>query len=156
MNLKYYYTPNATKRIKAGKFQIQFEAVDLIGGVWSGITATSNPEEQAALAQLGANGVVEITQTEYEGYAKKNSRPNDWSSSRQLTPQPEPSKPSPAAPAVAGAAIGSSEPAAVPEKIEEVIQLGQVLSSEPEPVVIPVKKRGRPKKVTVAKSLEGI
>lgn len=73
---KYYHADNVNRRIKVGGQQFLFEPYGQFAGVWSGVFATENDSQQAALsAAVGQRGVSvrEITQEEYDSFIKKKA-----------------------------------------------------------------------------------
>ena len=87
---KYYYAANATRRIRAGKYEFRFEPCDFIAGVWGGIISTDREDEQAALVTLASVGVKEISLEEYEVFGKKKLSP---SASKNLVELSQPRNP---------------------------------------------------------------
>lgn len=72
--IKYYHADNVNRRIKIGGQQFLFEPYGQFGGVWSGIFATENEGQQAALDSVigkANSSITEISQAAYESFVKK-------------------------------------------------------------------------------------
>lgn len=73
--MRYYHTDNASRAVRAGGFEFQFEPTELRAGAWSGLLAVADESAQAALISLIFEGgpIQEITAEEFEAQKKKTS-----------------------------------------------------------------------------------
>jgi len=67
--MRFFYTSNATRTYRAGKYQINFEPLIFSGGSWAGVFSTEDEDLAKALVEHGAP-LREITQDEFETLKK--------------------------------------------------------------------------------------
>lgn len=136
---KYYHAENCNKRIKSGKTDFLFEVYGQFQGVWLGIFATDDEQQQAALDNLAAtpsSAVTAISEADYQVNLKKK-----WLDTRAAKlPSQEPKAPAHLLGKVAAVADKPSpgpvnsapvilKPVELPESVESVIKVGKVAIS---------------------------
>ena len=77
MATKYYYSPNASRRIAGADGTLfNFEVIDQFVGKWRGVLAEDDAKRQESLAPLVEKKLIsEITEGEYQEYLKKKTNP---------------------------------------------------------------------------------
>lgn len=154
---KFYRAENANRRINSGGFSFIFEPYENFGGTWRGVYTTEDNGEMSALNSVTADArtaVTEISQSEYEAYAKKKAPVPSQQSDQSKTPllqgaiiqspavlvvEPEPHMVEPEAPLLAALQVDNAN-------LDEVIETGPVQLAPPstiEPGIKPKGRRGR-------------
>ena len=136
--MKYYECKNASRPVKAGGLSLQFTAYRHFAGAWLGVFASDNAQEIAELSWLvsdPASGVKEITADEYAVALKKKAP----TSTPYIVSPPSPRQPKTAVVADrAGRLVEGGKgdvpieaaQSVIPEKIEDVLKVGQVKPHE--------------------------
>lgn len=147
-SMRYYHAANATKRIKAGDVEIQFEPYAVIGGAVSGLFSTESETEIWALSHGAGSGVTEITKEEYD-HKKKAVASN---SSGPLSPRLQQTIDQAPAGADVAAAVANAAKEEGPElpqspvplggSIDDVLEMRKIKPVEP----VPQAQKPKPRK----------
>jgi hypothetical protein len=108
--MRYFKTSNASRPYKVGALAFNFDPVEQIGGIWSGVLVVEDNSAANTLAGAAIPQVTEITEAQYLDIKKKPTRP--LSSSFEL-PKPPEASPQPA-PVAQRAAQTATTPSASP------------------------------------------